>query len=156
MPGHLQASGPEGQDNLAFGAAGLAVILGLDYCRRREGRILRSPYGIRQSPKAPPARLPAVLIPEETVRVLESADPRTLLGLRDSSLLELLYSTGMRKGELVALNLADFSFEKQEVTILKSKSTKGRVVPVGEYARHFTEAYIRTVRTVGQIVARAA
>jgi integrase/recombinase XerD len=95
--------------------------------------------------------------------------------------LELLYSTGMRKGELVALDLADFSFEKQEVTILKSKSRKGRMVPVGEYARHFTEAYIRTVRsllvkddeekalfvsrqsgrriavrTAGQIVARAA
>jgi integrase/recombinase XerD len=147
----------------------------------REGRILRSPYGMRQAPKVLPARLPAVLTPEETVRVLESADPRTLLGLRDRSMLELLYSTGMRKGELVALNLADFSFEKQEVVILKSKTRKGRVVPVGEYARHFTEAYIRTVRpllvkdeeekalfvsrqsgrriavrTVGQIVARAA
>ncbi len=147
----------------------------------REGRILRSPYGMRQSPNGPPARLPAVLTPEEAVRVLESADPRTLLGLRDRSMLELLYSTGMRKGELVALNLGDFSFEKREVVILKSKSRKGRVVPVGEYARHFTEAYIRTVRslmvkdeeekalfvsrqsgariavrTVGQIVARAA
>ena len=147
----------------------------------REGRILRSPYGMRQSPKAPPARLPAVLTPEETVLVLESADPRALLGLRDRSMLELLYSTGMRKGELVALNLDDFSFERREAVILKSKSKKGRVVPVGEYARHFTEAYIRTVRsllvideeekalfvsrqsgrriavrTVGQIVARAA
>ncbi len=74
------------------------------------------------------------------MRVLESADPRTLLGLRDRSMLELLYSTGMRKGELVALNLAHFSFDKQEVVILKSKSRKGRVVPVGEFARHFTEA----------------
>jgi len=147
----------------------------------REGRILRSPYGLRRSPKVLPGRLPVVLTPEEVVRVLESADPRTLLGLRDRSMLELLYSTGMRKGELVSLNLADFSFGKQEVVILKSKSRKGRVVPMGEYARHFTEAYIRTVRsllvkdeeekalfvsrqsgrriavrTVGQIVARAA
>ena len=115
----------------------------------REGRILRSPYGVRQmTPRVLPARLPAVLTPEEVVRVLEAADSRTLLGLRDRSMLELLYSTGMRKGELVALNVADFSFEKQEVVILKSKSNKGRVVPVGEYARHFTECYIRTVRSL--------
>ncbi len=113
----------------------------------REGGILRSPYGLRElPPRVLPGRLPEVLTPEEAVRILESADPRTLQGLRDRSMLELLYSTGMRKGELVALNLADFSFESQEVAILKSKSKKGRVVPVGEYARHFTEAYIRTVR----------
>jgi len=48
----------------------------------------------------------------------------------------------------VALKLDDFSFEKQEVSILKSKTRKGRVVPVGKYARHFTEAYIRTVRSL--------
>ncbi len=87
----------------------------------------------------------------------------------------------MRKGELVVLNVADFSFERQEMVIVTSKSKKGRVVPVGEYARHFTEAYLRAVRpwlvrsdeekalfvsvrsgrrlavrTVGQIVGRAA
>ena len=44
----------------------------------REGRILRSPYGLRRSPKVLPGRLPVVLTPEEVVRVLESADPRTL------------------------------------------------------------------------------
>ena len=41
-------------------------------------------------------------------------------------MLELLYSTGMRKGELVALNVADFSFERQELVIVKSKSSPGR------------------------------
>ena len=96
-------------------------------------------------------------------------------------MLEILYSTGMRKGELVALNVADFSFERQEIVIVTSKSRKGRMVPVGEYARRFTEAYLRAVRpwlarndeekalfvsvrsgrrlavrTVGQIVGRAA
>jgi len=61
-------------------------------------------------------------------------------------MLEMLYSTGMRKGELVALNVADFSFERQELVIVKSKSRKGRMVPVGEYARNFTEAYLKAVR----------
>jgi integrase/recombinase XerD len=147
----------------------------------REGRILRSPYGTRELPhRALPARLPVVLTSEEAVRVLESMSPKTSQGLRDRAILELLYSTGMRKGELVALNVADFSFERQELVIVTSKSGKGRVVPVGEYARHFTEAYLKAVRpwltksdeekslfvsvrggrlavrTVGQIVGRAA
>ena len=113
----------------------------------REGRILRSPYGLRELPyRVMPARLPAVLTSEEAVRVLEAVSPRTSQGLRDRAMLELLYSTGMRKGELVALNVADFSFERQEMVIVKSKSRKGRVVPVGEYARHFTEAYLKAVR----------
>jgi len=114
----------------------------------REGRILASPYGVRDRPERPPSptRPPRVLSPEEAVRVLEAADARNALGLRDRSALELLYSTGMRKGELVALNVADFSFKRQELTIVKSKSRRGRMVPVGEFARHFTEAYIRIVR----------
>jgi len=149
----------------------------------REGRILRSPYGARELPhRVLPARLPSVLTSEEAVRVLESVSPASSQGLRDRAMLEILYSTGMRKGELVALNVADFSFERQELVIVRSKSRKGRVVPVGEYARHFTEAYLRAVRpwlarndeekalfvssvrrggrlavrTVGQIVDRAA
>ena len=149
----------------------------------REGRILRSPYGLREMPNwRLLARLPAVLTSEEAVRVLEAVSPSTSQGLRDRAMLEMLYSTGMRKGELVALNVADFSFERQELVIVTSKSRKGRVVPVGEYARHFTEAYLKAVRpwlaksdeekalfvssvrlggrlavrTVGQIVDRAA
>jgi len=148
----------------------------------RESRILRSPYGLRKLPHwRLLARLPAVLTSAETVRVLESVSPASSQGLRDRAMLEILYSTGMRKGELVALNVADFSFERQELVIVKSKSRKGRVVPVGEYARHFTEAYLKAVRpwlarndkekalfvsvrrggrlavrTVGQIVGRAA
>jgi len=149
----------------------------------RVEKILRSPYGLREMPHwVLPARLPAVLTSEEAVRVLESVSPVSSQGLRDRAMLEILYSTGMRKGELVALNVADFSFERQEFVIVTSKSRKGRVVPVGEYARHFTEAYLRAVRpwlarndeekalfvssvrrggrlavrTVGQIVGRAA
>ena len=89
-----------------------------------------------------------MLTPEEAVKVLEAVAPRTARGLRDRAILELLYSTGMRKGELVALNVDDFSFERHELAILKSKSKRGRVVPVGEYARQFTEAYLKAVAAV--------
>jgi len=114
----------------------------------RDGGILTSPYGVREQPERPegPTRPPEIFTPEEAVKVLEAADPRTSLGLRDRAVLELLYSTGMRKGELVALDVADFSFKRHELEIRTSKNKRGRVVPVGEFARHFTEAYIKIVR----------
>ncbi len=95
----------------------------------REGRILTSPYGVRDRPERPdaPTRPPEVFTPEEAVKLLEAVDPRTTLGLRDRAVLELLYSTGMRKGELVALDVADFAFKRQELAILKSKNKRGRV-----------------------------
>jgi len=48
--------------------------------------------------------------PDEAVRVLESVIPQTALRLRDRAMLEFLCSTGMRKREIVSLNVADFSF----------------------------------------------
>ena len=46
------------------------------------------------------------------------------MGLRDRSILELLYSTGMRRRELVKLNLSDFSFERAELLIVNPRERK--------------------------------
>ena len=92
------------------------------------------------------ASLPEVLTPEETYRGLESVKPNTAMGLRDRSMLELLYSTGMRRRELANLNLSDFSFERGELLIVNPKGKRDRLVPVGEAARQFTEAYLRLIR----------
>lgn len=111
------------------------------------GRIIASPMPMEPETRPrKPLRLPQVLSPEETVKVLESFSPATALGLRDRAMLELLYSTGIRKRELVNLNLEDFSCESHELLILDGKGKKDRVVPVGEHACRFTDAYIRLVR----------
>ena len=44
------------------------------------------------------------------------------------------------------LNIADFSFGTQELVIVDGKGRKDRVLPVGEYACHFTEAYLKLIR----------
>ena len=99
----------------------------------------------RQLRRRPP-RLPRVMTPEEVGKVLASCTPTTALGLRDRAILELLYSTGIRKGELTNLNLSDFRVESRELLVVDGKGGKDRIVPVGEYACGFTEAYVRLVR----------
>jgi integrase/recombinase XerD len=66
--------------------------------------------------------------------------------LRDRAVLELLYSTGIRKRELVNLTVGDFRLESHELLIVNGKGGKDRVVPVGEWACYFTEAYVKNVR----------
>ena len=111
------------------------------------GKILVSPFMPQDNHKSRrPSRLSPVLTPDEAVKVLESCIPDTVLGLRDRAILELLYSTGIRKSDLVHLNESDFSFETRELVIVNGKGEKDRLAPVGEYALHFTEDYLRLIR----------
>jgi integrase len=99
----------------------------------RKGTILQSPYGLRPLPPlpSPPPLLPEILTPEETGRVIEAVKPDTAMSLRDRSILELPCSTGMRRRELVKLNLFDFSFQRAELLILNPKGKKDRLVGAG-------------------------
>ena len=91
-------------------------------------------------------RLPHPLTAEEMMKVIQANAPTTALGLRDRAILELLYSTGIRRKELVNLNIADLKLESGELLIVNGKGGKDRVVPVGQWACYFTEAYVRNVR----------
>lgn len=101
-----------------------------------------------QQPAIPKERkLPKVILTEaEAIQILESCPVDTQIGLRDRALLELLYATGIRRRELVNLNLEDFSLEERELMIVKGKGLKSRLVPVGDYAAKFMEAYLTLVR----------
>ena len=91
-------------------------------------------------------RIPVVLTEEETVKILESVSINTPTGIRNRAILELLYSTGIRRGELVNLNVEDFIPERGELTIIKGKGAKDRVVPVGEVAATFLQGYLSIIR----------
>jgi len=111
------------------------------------GRILITPVASRFGPRAPRVeQLPNIISEEETVKILESCPPNTPTGLRDRAILELFYSTGIRRRELVNLNLTDYAPERRELTIRQGKGGKDRLVPVGEYAAWFLEAYLKLVR----------
>jgi len=100
--------------------------------------------GVR-APK-PPKRLPKALSVEQVQRLLEAAPGDTPLLARDRAMFELLYSSGLRLAELVALDLGDgrLDLKAGEVTVT-GKGSKTRTVPVGARAREALQAWI-TVR----------
>jgi integrase/recombinase XerC len=81
-----------------------------------------------------PKRLPVVLKPRQVDRLLAAPEPVDPVGLRDRAILELLYATGIRVGELCGLRLGDVDLAADTVLVL-GKGSKQRVVPFGEPAR---------------------
>jgi len=77
--------------------------------------------------------LPNVLTPQEVEQLLQTPDTSTPLGKRDAALLEMLYATGLRASELVALTLGDVQTTAGYVKV-HGKGGKERLVPVGEMA----------------------
>jgi len=78
--------------------------------------------------------------------VLSVPDPEDPLGLRDRAMLELLYSTGMRRTELANLELTDLNQERQTLQIRQGKGKKDRVVPIAGRALKWVENYLENVR----------
>jgi site-specific recombinase XerD len=109
-------------------------------------RLLMSPASALELPKLP-RRLPrAVLSVSEAEAVLARPDPETTLGLRDRAILEVLYSTGIRRAELAGLLLPDADFERGILLVREGKGGKDRFVPVGERALVWVEVYLNRAR----------
>jgi len=97
-------------------------------------------------------KLPKALSVEEISRLIESTNNSlepTLL--RDRAILEILYGTGARVAELVALDIHDISkdnFDGEEITIMKlrGKGSKERLVPIGKFALTALEDYLVRLR----------
>ena len=86
-------------------------------------------------------RLPKALSMGETIKLLMAARGKTPLNIRNVALLELLYATGMRASEIIALNLADINFDVSFVRCF-GKGSKERVVPVGKAALGALQTYL--------------
>ena len=89
--------------------------------------------------------LPRYLNLDEVERVLEVSDVTTPEGLRDRAMLELLYATGLRVSELIALKLGDFNFDVGYL-VCEGKGRKERVVPFGRSAKKWLERYLQEGR----------
>ncbi|MFQ5823273.1 MAG: site-specific tyrosine recombinase [bacterium] len=96
------------------------------------------------SPKLPKV-LPVVLEPEEVERIIIQPDIGTPLGLRDRAMLEFLYTTGVRVGELVSAVRSDLHFPNEFIRVF-GKGSKERLVPIHRQAILFTERYLKEVR----------
>jgi len=97
----------------------------------------------------PEKRLPrhilAIAEVEQIMNALDITEP-TGLALRDRAMLETLYSTGMRRSELVGLRIDDVDLERGTVFIRLGKGKKDRMVPIGARACAWIEKYLYTVR----------
>ncbi|TXI90963.1 MAG: site-specific tyrosine recombinase XerD, partial [Cupriavidus sp.] len=99
----------------------------------REHMVQADPCLLLRPAKQPP-RFPKTLTEAQVEALLEAPDTDTPLGLRDRTMLELIYASGLRVSELVALKLMHLSFADGVVRVL-GKGSKERLVPFGEVAR---------------------
>jgi len=92
-------------------------------------------------------RLPSsYLTLSEVETLLNTVDLMTPSGLRDRAIMETFYSTGMRRGELIALRLDDLNAESRVLTIRQGKGRKDRVVPIGSRAVEWINKYLHDGR----------
>ena len=107
---------------------------------RHRGFAANPVLGVRAPKAARP--LPKALSVEAAQRLLDE-QPQTPAGVRDAAMFELLYSSGLRLGELVALNLDDgrLDLAQGEVTVT-GKGSKTRTVPIGTKAREALRSWI--------------
>ena len=111
-----------------------------------ENYLKENPAEILESPKLW-RKLPNVISLDEVEALLNCPDPKTLYGIRDKAMLEVLYATGLRVSELVSLKSSDVDLQ---VGFLRSmgKGSKERVVPLGAVAQSAVQDYIDVARRV--------
>ncbi len=110
----------------------------------REGAIKDDPTARIQAPKLGRS-LPKSLTESEVEALINAADTKTSLGLRDRAMLEILYATGLRVSELVNLELGQVN-SRQGVVRVTGKGNKERLVPLGEEALSWLQQYLQEAR----------
>ena len=110
----------------------------------RENRIQGDPTLQVESPKLPRS-LPKILTEEDVDALLAAPNVETPLGLRDKSMLEALYASGLRVSELVTMQVAQLSQDMGVVRVV-GKGSKERLVPVGEEALMWIRQYLDNAR----------
>ncbi|KWN16831.1 site-specific tyrosine recombinase XerC [Burkholderia ubonensis] len=95
------------------------------------------------APKSLPKSVPSV---RQIARLMAQPDLSEVTGVRDRAMLEVLYSTGMRRMELCNLGLADVDLEQGTVWIRRGKGKRDRFIPLGARAGEWVGRYLEEVR----------
>jgi integrase/recombinase XerD len=112
----------------------------------REGHILSNPAADLDLPK-PPRQLPRHLLSIEQVEgAINQPDTSTLVGLRDRAMLEVLYSSGIRRSELIRLKLYEVDTVRGTLMIRQGKGRRDRFIPLGARACAWVARYLVEVR----------
>ena len=112
----------------------------------RQNKIATDPTLQIATPKLPRS-LPKSLTEQDVELLLDAPEVETPLGLRDRTMLEVLYATGLRVSELVTLSVAQVSLDMGVVRVM-GKGSKERLVPLGEEALDWIRRYMAEGRPV--------
>lgn len=97
-------------------------------------------------PRAP-QRIPRKILSEDEVKdLMNSTDLTTPEGVRDRAVMELLYSSGLRRRECATLRLVDLDVKRATVFVCEGKGKKDRMLPVGELACVWLQKYLIEAR----------
>ena len=102
--------------------------------------IQSNPAALIRNPKLKKS-IPEVLSKEEINQILDKIDTGDFYGIRNKTILELFYSTGIRLNELINIDLGDIDFDKREIKI-KGKGNKERIVLMGARAAASIQEYL--------------
>lgn len=124
----------------------LIPVKGLFAWLTRTGELSYDPAISLALPKVEHRVPEAVLSIDEVEAILAGPDTTTSLGLRDRAVLEVFYSTAIRRAELLHLRVADVDHARRTVFVRQGKGARDRFVPIGERACYWVQRYLDEVR----------
>jgi integrase/recombinase XerD len=141
-----QSQTPRGAPlSLATQASYLQRVRSLFAFLERQGLVLRSPASEIVIPISSP--LPrTVLSVSQAARLMEAPRADTKAGRRDRAILELIYGTGIRRGECMRLDVADLDLQERTLLVRDGKGHKDRMVPLPGRAAEALCAYLQDAR----------
>jgi integrase/recombinase XerD len=108
----------------------------------RTGVIPANPAADLDLPRKQSQRLPKALDEDEIQRLFAIPNPADPFGLRDRTMLELFYATGIRRGEMANLDTGDYDPATRTLFVRKGKNGKDRMLPIGERAAAWLDRYL--------------
>ncbi|MFC1850390.1 tyrosine-type recombinase/integrase [candidate division CSSED10-310 bacterium] len=96
--------------------------------------------------KPPRSRLGTILTHQEIEAIMSQPNLRTVAGLRNRTMLETFYATGIRRRELINVRLVDVNLQTQILFIKQGKGKKDRVVPIGDRGCSWLKRYLGSAR----------
>jgi len=111
-----------------------------------DGLLVENPTARLEQPRVPRKGVGNVLTVKQVQKLIGAADLASAIGLRDRAIAETLYATGVRRAELIALDLSDLCHDERELTVQQGKGGKGRRVPLTRSAYASVAAYLERAR----------
>jgi integrase/recombinase XerD len=112
----------------------------------RQNHLLHNPAADLELPKKPKALPKTILTVQQVETIINQADPSTLLGIRNRAIMEVFYSSGIRRMEILHLKLYDLDTERGTLMIRQGKGSKDRFLPIGQRACKWADKYLLDVR----------